>query len=86
MGLLYQWIQFHRSCVVDASARFISPIVRATLLLLIGLGLVDGELRYPRRVLELFVLFLAGAGGVELLKTGIERLRPNFDPDDGQRP
>jgi membrane-associated phospholipid phosphatase len=77
---VYQWIQFHRGCAVDAWWRRVDPLVRTTLVLLIGFGLVHGEWRHPWRLLGLLVLFLLGAGGVELLKTVIERLRPNSTP------
>jgi membrane-associated phospholipid phosphatase len=77
---VYQWIQYHRSCAVAACARSIGPIVRAILALLIGFGLVHRGSRHPWRALGLFVLLLAGGGVVELLKTGIGRLRPNSTP------
>jgi membrane-associated phospholipid phosphatase len=78
---VYQWIQFHRGCAMDTWSRWVDPSVRVTLVLLIGFGLVHGEWRHPWRLLGLLVLFLLGAAGVELLKTVIERLRPNATPD-----
>jgi undecaprenyl-diphosphatase len=77
---VYQWIQYHRSCAVAARARSIGPIVQAVLTLLIGIGLVHRGSRPPWRALGLLVLLVAGGGVVELLKTGIGRLRPNSTP------
>ncbi len=77
---VFQWIQFHRSCGVEAMSRWIDPVVRGTLALLIGIGLARGGWRQPWRVLGLVALFLIGSGAVETLKTGIERLRPNSTP------
>lgn len=77
---VYQWVQFHRSCGVEAASRWIDPVVRGALGLLIGIGLAHGGWRQPWRVLGLLALFLIGAGAVEVLKTAIERLRPNSTP------
>ncbi|MBI2963764.1 MAG: phosphatase PAP2 family protein [Deltaproteobacteria bacterium] len=77
---VFRWVQFHRGCGVEAASRWIDPIVRGTLALLIGIGLVWGGWRRPWRVLALLALFLIGAGAVEVLKTGIERLRPSSTP------
>src|SRR6185295_14864671 len=60
--------------------RWVDPVVRGTLAVLI----VSAVLRDGRRsawfVTSLFLVFLSGAAGVELLKTAIERLRPNSTP------
>jgi undecaprenyl-diphosphatase len=77
---VYQWIQYHRSCAAAARARSIGPIVQAVLTFLIGIGLVHRGSRPPWRALGLLVLLVAGGGIVELLKTGIGRLRPNSTP------
>jgi undecaprenyl-diphosphatase len=77
---VYQWIQYHRSCRVAACARSIGAIVQLVLMFLIGIGLMHRGSRPPWWALGLLVLLVAGGGGVELLKTGIERLRPNSTP------
>jgi membrane-associated phospholipid phosphatase len=78
---VYQWVQFHRSCAMDAWSHRLDPVVRTTLALLIGFALAHGEWRHPGRLLGLLIVFLVGAFGVELLKTVIDRLRPNATPD-----
>jgi membrane-associated phospholipid phosphatase len=77
---VYQWVQFHRSCSLDGAAQWIDPVVRMTTGALIVVGLVYGGWREPWRILGLGALFLVGAGSVEILKTAIERLRPNSVP------
>ena len=77
---VYQWIQYHRTCRLERWAPQADLAVRTPLLLLIGLGLSHGEWRRPWRFGGFLLLFLIGAAGVELLKTGIERLRPNSIP------
>ena len=77
---VYQWIQFHRSCSVEATAQWIDPVVRIALGILIAVGAVYGGWRDPWRIFGLLALFLIGAGTVEILKTAIERLRPNSIP------
>jgi len=77
---VYQWVQFHRSCAIEAWADWLDPLVRTTLALLIGFAVVHGEWRDPWRLLGLLVVFLVGTSGVELLKTAIDRLRPNSTP------
>lgn len=77
---VFQWIQFHRSCAMDASSHWIDGVVRTVLMLLLGAALVGGEWRHPGRLLGWLTLFLVGAGGVELLKTALERLRPRSTP------
>ena len=77
---VYQWIQYHRSCAVAARASSIGAIVQVVLTFLIGIGLMQRGSQPPWWALGLLVLLVAGGGGVELLKTGIERLRPNSTP------
>ena len=76
----YQWMQFHRTCVVERYARWVDPVVRGTLVTLIAAALVRGGWRRPWYLLGLVLVFVTGAAGVELLKTAIERLRPNSMP------
>lgn len=77
---VYQWIQYHRSCAVEAASQWVDPVVRLTIGVLIAIGVVKGGWRDPWRMLGLLALFLIGAGTVEILKTAIERLRPNSVP------
>jgi membrane-associated phospholipid phosphatase len=77
---VFQWIQFHRSCSVIRGSSWIDPFVRVGLGLLIGVALARGAWREPRKLLPLVVLFVGGLATVELLKTAIERLRPNSMP------
>jgi membrane-associated phospholipid phosphatase len=78
---VYQWLQYHRSCSIDAAARWIDPVVRVVLLVLIASSLVRGGWRQPWPFIGLLLLFLVGNFLVELLKTAIERLRPNSTPE-----
>jgi membrane-associated phospholipid phosphatase len=79
---VYQWLQYHRSCAIDAAARWIDPVVRGVLVALIASSLVRGGWRQPWPFLGLLVLLLLiGNFLVELLKTAIERLRPNSTPE-----
>jgi len=77
---VYQWLQFHRTCALESSVRWIDPVVRGILLTLIACALAAGGWRQPWLLLGLVLLFLAGSGAVELLKTAVERLRPNSTP------
>jgi membrane-associated phospholipid phosphatase len=77
---VFQWLQFHRSCRVIHGLPWIDPLVRVGLGLLIGVALARGAWREPRKLVPLVVLFIAGLATVELLKTAIERLRPNSMP------
>jgi membrane-associated phospholipid phosphatase len=77
---VYQWVQYHRGCAVERAAHRIDPIVRAVLGMLVGISLVRGGWRHPWYLLGLVVLFVSGAAATELLKTAIERLRPNSTP------
>jgi membrane-associated phospholipid phosphatase len=79
--VVYQWVQFHRSCALDPAMRWVDPVVRGTLALLIACAVVRDGRRSPWYVTALFVVFISGAAGVELLKTAIERLRPNSTPE-----
>jgi membrane-associated phospholipid phosphatase len=76
----YQWVQYHRGCVVERAARRIDPIVRAVLGMLVGIALVSGGWRRPWYLIGLLLLFVMGAAATELMKTAIERLRPNSIP------
>ncbi len=77
---VFQWLQFHRSCSVIRGSRWIDPLVRVGLGLLIGVALARGAWREPRNLIPLVVLLACGLATVELLKTAIERLRPNSMP------
>ena len=77
---IYLWMQFHRTCRLDAWARWIDPVVRGTLVALILCAIVRPDWWQPRRLVGLVVLFFAGAGIVEFLKTATDRLRPNSTP------
>jgi len=77
---VYQWVQFHRSCMLDRLMRWVDPVVRGTLAVLIVSAVVRDGRRSAWFVTSLFLVFLSGAAGVELLKTAIERLRPNSTP------
>jgi membrane-associated phospholipid phosphatase len=76
----YRWVQFHRTCAIERAVRWIDPIVRGTLAALITVALARGGWRNPWYLLGLLALFLTGAAATELLKTAIERLRPNSTP------
>jgi len=76
----YQWVQYHRSCAVERAAHRIDPMVRAVLGVLVGLALVRGGWRRPWCLVGLLLLFVVGAAATELMKTAIERLRPNSIP------
>jgi undecaprenyl-diphosphatase len=77
---VFQWLQFHRTCSVIRGSRWIDPLVRVGLGLLIGVALARGAWREPRNLLPLVVWFVCGLATVELLKTAIDRLRPNSMP------
>jgi membrane-associated phospholipid phosphatase len=77
---VYQWVQYHRGCAVERAAHRIDPIVRAVLGTLVGIALVRGGWKHPWYLLGLVLLFASGAAATELLKTAIERLRPNSTP------
>jgi membrane-associated phospholipid phosphatase len=77
---VFQWMQFHRTCSWIRWSRWIDPVVRAGLVLLLGLAIVRGGWRDPRKLALLVLVFLGGSAAVELLKTAIERLRPNSVP------
>ncbi|HSD10268.1 MAG TPA: phosphatase PAP2 family protein [Candidatus Binatia bacterium] len=76
----YRWVQFHRTCAVERAVLWIDPTVRGILATLIAVALVRRGWRSPWYLLGLVILFLAGAAATELLKTAIERLRPNSTP------
>jgi membrane-associated phospholipid phosphatase len=78
--IVYQWIQFHRTCGLERASRWIDPLVRGTLIVLIGTAIARGEWRQPGYLIGLLLVFLGGSFAVELLKTAIERLRPNSTP------
>ncbi len=77
---VYEWIQFHRSCAVERASLWVDPIVRGTLGMLILIWLGCGGFREPMRLVGMVAVFAVGAGTVEILKTAIERLRPNSVP------
>jgi membrane-associated phospholipid phosphatase len=77
---VFQWLQFHRSCSVIQGSRWIDPLVRVGLALLVAVALAGGAWRQPRSLVPLVVVFVGGLAAVELLKTGIDRLRPNSTP------
>lgn len=77
---VFQWLQFHRSCSVIHGLRWIDPLVRVGLALLVAVALARGAWREPRNLVPLVVVFVGGLATVELLKTAIERLRPNSMP------
>src|SRR5262249_35561579 len=77
---VFQWMQFHRSCSWIAVSRWIDPVVRAGLALLVGFALVRRGRHDPRSVAPPVLIFVGGLAIVELLKTAIERLRPNSLP------
>jgi hypothetical protein len=72
---VFQWMQFHRSCSWIAASRWIDPVVRAGLALLVAFALVRRGRRDPRSLAPLVLVFFGGLAIVELLKTAIERLR-----------
>lgn len=74
-----RWIQFHRTCAIDAAARWIDPVVRLALGVLLLAILRAGGWRRSG-LLRMAVWIAAGAGFAELLKTAIERLRPDSMP------
>ena len=77
---VFQWMQFHRGCSWIAASRWIDPVVRAGLALLVGFALLRKGRREPRSLAPLVLVFVGGLAIVELLKTAIERLRPNSLP------
>ncbi len=77
---VFQWMQFHRTCSWIQLSRWIDPVVRAGLALLVGLAIVRGGWRDPKKLVLLVLVFIGGSAAVELLKTAIERLRPNSVP------
>lgn len=77
---IYRFVQFHRTCRLEAWAWLIDTAVRITLGLLITAALVGGGWRDPRKCAWLAVLAAGGAALAELLKTAVERLRPNSTP------
>ncbi len=77
---VFQWMQFHRSCSWIMASRWIDPVVRAGLALLVAFALVRRGRRDPRSLAPLVLVFFGGLAIVELLKTAIERLRPNSLP------
>jgi len=77
---VYLWMQFRRSCELDAFGRWIDTVVRGVLAALVIAGLVRRDWWQPRRFLALVWMFVIGAGLVEFLKTATERLRPNSTP------
>jgi len=77
---VFQWMQFHRSCSWIAASRWIDPVVRAGLALLVGFALLRKGRRDPRSLAPFVLVFVGGLAIVELLKTAIERLRPNSLP------
>lgn len=77
---VYRWIQFHRSCAIEGIGRGIDPTVRVVLVLLLVVSFGREGWRRPGALTRLILLFLVGAGFVELAKTAIERLRPNSIP------
>jgi membrane-associated phospholipid phosphatase len=74
---VFRWMQFHRNCSWIAASRWIDPVVRAGLDLLGGFALVRTGKRDPRNLALLVFVFVGGLAIGELLKTAIERLRPN---------
>ena len=78
--IVYQWVQIHRTCPLDRAMRWVDPVVRGTLAVLIAAAVLRDRHRSAWYVTSLFVVFITGAAGVELLKTAIERLRPNSTP------
>jgi len=85
---VFQWMQFHRSCSWIAASRWIDPVVRAGLALLVGFALLRKGRRDPRSLAPFVLVFVGGLAIVELLKTAIERRRPNSlpGPDRKQLP
>jgi len=77
---VFRWIQFHRSCSWIAASRGIDVLVRAGLAVLVGFALMCGGRRDPTRLARLGLVFVGGLAIVELLKTAVERLRPNSLP------
>jgi membrane-associated phospholipid phosphatase len=77
---VFQWLQFHRTCSWISASRWIDPVVRVGLALLVGFTLVRTGCRAPRSLAPLVLVFIGGLAIVELLKTAIERLRPNSFP------
>ncbi len=77
---VFQWLQFHRSCRMVHGLRWIDPLVRVGLAVLVGVALTRGAWREPRSLVLLVLVFVGGLATVELLKTAIERLRPNSMP------
>jgi len=75
--LVFQWIQFHRTCRVEGAFRWVDPVVRGSLAALIACALLRDGWRDPWYIAGLVLLFVGGAAAVELLKTAVERLRPN---------
>jgi len=75
---VFRWMQFHRTCSWIAASRWIDPLVRAGLALLVGVALLRTGGRDPRNLALLVLVFLGGLAVVELLKTAIERLRSVF--------
>jgi hypothetical protein len=64
---VYRSMQFHRSCSWIAASRWIDPVVRAGLALLVGLALLRTGRRDPRNVSRLVLVFVGGLAIVELL-------------------
>jgi membrane-associated phospholipid phosphatase len=77
---VFAWVQFHRSCRLDVWARHVDPIVRVLLGAVLIAALARRDWWQPRRFVGLVTLFVAGVFVVEVLKTAIERLRPNSMP------
>jgi membrane-associated phospholipid phosphatase len=77
---VYVWVQYHRRCELDAWARHVDPVVRALLAALLIAALARRDWWQPRRFAGLIALFVIGGAVVEVLKTAIERLRPNSMP------
>jgi membrane-associated phospholipid phosphatase len=77
---VFLWVQFHRSCRLDAWAGHVDPMVRGLLAALLIAALARRDWWQPRRFAGLVALFLVGVSVVEVLKTAFERLRPNSTP------
>ena len=75
----FLWIQHRRTCAIDEGVRWIDAGVRGALGVVIALAVLGGA-RDRRTLLTYGAVFLAGAFAGEVLKTALERLRPNSTP------
>jgi len=78
---VYRFIQFRRSCSLAGQIHWVDPAVRVIFGVIVGLTLLACRRLVPRLV-GLAALVVGGVLAVELLKTAVERVRPNDSPGD----